>query len=76
MTIVLKYVLNNFKPTWLNLYLFKCSKSRLVNSWILFNRILVQSIVSEIVIKRNFYTELSKKRIKNKIKSVYIGYSD
>ena len=30
------------------------------------------SIVSVIVIKSNFYTE----RIKKKIKSVYIGYSD
>ena len=28
MTVVLKYVVNNFILTWLGLYLFKCSKYR------------------------------------------------
>ena len=62
-----------FILTWLNLYLYKSSKSGFVDAtdFNFISPIDIALYVSVFVIKRNFYTV--ETRIKKKIKSVLIG---
>ena len=60
---VINMLFSNFILTCLNLYLFIFSKSRLVNSCLQFNRILVQSIYRERILYEiiNFHNGYSDK---------------